>query len=200
MRTRSGPVIFTTVYAISIIGTVAVLLLHDRWSEVSIRTWSPLIQAFLSALAIVAGFYVQSWKRQADRAEAVEDTITVVAFTSGTLEGRAWGLRTHCRGGTLDLERLRLEKPLFVSALARLEAINISHLHGADAIRPFLRYLADCQGFVTVLDQIENRLSGKAVAPKPRLDSMYERMFEKRTTLMEQIRRETSPLRKDLKP
>lgn len=179
-----GPIVWTGLYAVSIVSTVVVLLLHDEWTEVGIRTWSPIAQALLTAAAIIAAFYVQAWKREGDRRMAAADVQAVIIAVTDYLEHHTLKLRGHAKAGALSAQRIKISMPGYQGALKTLEGIDLGLLPHRKAMTKFLGILNDYRGLSGVYFHLIETLPVGGVTSTTRLDNMYERMFKKRSDLL----------------
>ena len=79
MNENRGPVIFAALVTCSLILAWVTLLSFERFGATEVRSWTPVLQAVLSAGAIYAAWWFQDMKRRADRAEAMQDNITAIS-------------------------------------------------------------------------------------------------------------------------
>lgn len=183
-ESHRGPIVWTALYTVSILATLGVLLLHDHWSDVDVRTWSPIAQSVLTAIAIIAGFYVQAWKREGDRKVASKDAQAVIVAVTDFLEHHTMSLREDARNGTLNARRIQISLPSFEGGLKTLEGVDMSLLPDRLAMTKFLGLLNDLRGLLGVYNDLARTLPRGNFVPTARLDGMYERMFKKRTALL----------------
>lgn len=180
-----GPVVFVALYVAALVLTWLTLFSFERFGETDVRSWSPLLQAVLSAAAIFSAWWLQDRKRRADREEVQTETVAALLQHVFALE---WSLsRTvmFCRDGRLRPRTLKLIVPAFSAALDAIRKLNVGHMPTPAAVRAVVVLQHNATLALAALESAHE--SEEKYLPLGEFDVNWKQVFRSRTKVLKEL-------------
>ncbi len=148
----SGPVIFTGLYAASILLSIIAVMMHERYGEVPFRNWAPFLQAILSAGAIFAAFAVQERKRQSDLEDARTALREMYIAKSWSMEHFVGWLYERATEGKLLKSILKRQTLHFQGDIDDIRSLSMEKLRVREEIDAVNLFEATCRQLLSHLE------------------------------------------------
>lgn len=160
-QSERGPVLFTTLYVIGLVLTWITLLSLERFGATEVRSWAPLIQAVLSAIAIFSAWFLQERKRRADRQDSERDQASTYVHIINAIEFMV----EHCAYLDVEGRVTAINISLALKSLTPLQELllkqNLAHLPHDEARKAVIGVYVELSNVMVALEIQQKKLVDK---------------------------------------
>jgi hypothetical protein len=176
-------VVGTGLYVAALLLSWLTLISIERFGATEVRSWAPLIQAVLSALAIFSAWFLQGQKRNSDRADAIQDTRTLIKVLTRLAETDACFLVQRGHKGELDRTTLEFNGGGLDAHAGLLRSQKAGHLTEG-AIHSLAAFTQITFQIAVGARWVAGQLKDDDKAPVAPFQAMYDRLYSQRTALL----------------